>query len=187
MAEFTTYGLAGARMDRIAARAAVNKAMIYYYFSSKAELHRQIITETFEPILARLRTAFEDEADVSAVLARFSDVYFEHLYRQPELRPLLLRELAEPDSRVVGMVAEAIVESGVLRRAVGMFQRKIDEGFFRSVDVPQALISFMLMNVGYVLLAPLIEKVWATIDRDELLVRRKQSLLDLFLYGVMKR
>jgi AcrR family transcriptional regulator len=36
--EFAAYGIAGARIDRIAASAGVNKAMIYSYFESKDKL-----------------------------------------------------------------------------------------------------------------------------------------------------
>ncbi|WP_394769624.1 TetR family transcriptional regulator [Lacisediminihabitans sp.] len=36
--EFAAYGIAGARIDRIAASAGVNKAMIYSYFESKDNL-----------------------------------------------------------------------------------------------------------------------------------------------------
>ena len=37
-AEFASRGYAGARVDRIARRARVNKAMLYYHFSNKDEI-----------------------------------------------------------------------------------------------------------------------------------------------------
>jgi TetR/AcrR family transcriptional regulator len=37
-AEFVTHGLAGARVDRIAAHAGVNKNLIYHYLGSKEEV-----------------------------------------------------------------------------------------------------------------------------------------------------
>jgi len=36
--EFTAYGMAGARVDRIAARAGANKRLIYVHFGTKEEL-----------------------------------------------------------------------------------------------------------------------------------------------------
>ena len=39
LSEFSAYGLAGARTDRIAASAGVNKALLYYYFESKENLY----------------------------------------------------------------------------------------------------------------------------------------------------
>ena len=38
LAEFADHGLGGARMDRIAERAGVNKRLIYYYFENKESL-----------------------------------------------------------------------------------------------------------------------------------------------------
>lgn len=59
--EFATRGFDGARVDAVAARAGVNKALLYYYFSSKAG----ILDALFEEFFHELRTA-QDEAVVAA-------------------------------------------------------------------------------------------------------------------------
>lgn len=41
-AEFAARGFAGARVDRIAAAAGVNKQLLFHYFESKAGLHRAV-------------------------------------------------------------------------------------------------------------------------------------------------
>jgi AcrR family transcriptional regulator len=41
--EFAAKGIAGARVDAIAKRAGVNKAMLYYYFESKEGLFREVL------------------------------------------------------------------------------------------------------------------------------------------------
>ena len=45
--EFAARGFAGARVDRIARRARVNKAMLYYHFHSKQGLYRTLLRRTF--------------------------------------------------------------------------------------------------------------------------------------------
>src|ERR1700724_635184 len=49
---FAEQRLAGARMDEIARAAKVNKALLYYYFRSKEELHRFVL----ETLLSQLST-----------------------------------------------------------------------------------------------------------------------------------
>ncbi|MBF6323948.1 TetR/AcrR family transcriptional regulator [Nocardia cyriacigeorgica] len=44
--EFATYGIAGARVDRIAKRAAANKNLIYVYFCSKEQLFDAVLDAT---------------------------------------------------------------------------------------------------------------------------------------------
>jgi AcrR family transcriptional regulator len=44
-AEFASHGIAGARIDRIAARAAANKQLIYAYFGNKRQLFEIVVSE----------------------------------------------------------------------------------------------------------------------------------------------
>jgi AcrR family transcriptional regulator len=52
-AEFSTHGLAGARIDRIAATAGVNKERIYQYFGKKDDLFAQVLA-------TRLRSSMDE-------------------------------------------------------------------------------------------------------------------------------
>jgi AcrR family transcriptional regulator len=45
--EFAARGFDGAKVDRIAARARLNKAMLYYHFDDKAALYRAILLDVF--------------------------------------------------------------------------------------------------------------------------------------------
>src|ERR687891_24983 len=53
--EFSERGYAGARVDRIARRARVNKAMLYYHFKSKQSLYRHVLLGMFSMVAARLQ------------------------------------------------------------------------------------------------------------------------------------
>ena len=50
--EFSTKGLAGARVDRIARRARINKRMLYHYFGNKDGLFREIMRRKLEERVA---------------------------------------------------------------------------------------------------------------------------------------
>jgi AcrR family transcriptional regulator len=48
--EFSEHGLGGARMDRIALRAGLNKRLIYYYFDDKEQLFRAVLEKAYQHI-----------------------------------------------------------------------------------------------------------------------------------------
>src|SRR6059058_40927 len=48
--EFAEYGLGGARVDRIAERAALNKRLIYYYFEDKEKLFQAVLEQAYRDI-----------------------------------------------------------------------------------------------------------------------------------------
>ena len=52
--EFAAFGIAGARVDRIAAEAASNKAQIYHYFGSKTQLFDSVCEQAIQQMEAEV-------------------------------------------------------------------------------------------------------------------------------------
>lgn len=59
--EFGELGLHGARIDSIAKRSGLNKAMIYYHYKSKEDLYAAILENQFTIIFNTIVPAFEFE------------------------------------------------------------------------------------------------------------------------------
>jgi AcrR family transcriptional regulator len=73
--EFAAYGIAGARVDRIAAAAKSNKAQIYHYFGSKDALFDAV----FDDLVVRtLREVPIDPDDLPGYAGRLFDNYEDH-------------------------------------------------------------------------------------------------------------
>ena len=87
--EFAEFGLGGARMDRIAERAALNKRLIYYYFADKETLFQAVLEQSYRDIReAEQQLNLLEVTPVDAVrrLVRFTwDYYLAH----PEFLTLL--------------------------------------------------------------------------------------------------
>ncbi|NKY84058.1 TetR/AcrR family transcriptional regulator [Nocardia veterana] len=115
-AEFCERGLAGARVDRIAAAAGVNKERIYKYFGPKDQLFATVISRE----IGALGEAVHLEGEGPAAVVDYAERFFDHLCAQPALARLLFWEGLE-----LGVpVAEAVRREGMLgkirdiRRAV---------------------------------------------------------------------
>jgi TetR/AcrR family transcriptional regulator len=182
--EFSRFGLAGARVDRISRRAKVNKAMLYYHFSSKKELHGETIRYHFSSLLNQAGQATDVPGRLEDILEKLLDIYMTTFSRKPELPRILLRELADAESKSINLMAKVVAKSGLPEHIMKSFRAGIKEGRLRNVDVRQALVSFMLMNIGYFMLAPLVDKVWGITDRKRFIADRRRSVIDLFLHGV---
>jgi AcrR family transcriptional regulator len=73
--EFAAFGIAGARVDRIAAEAASNKAQIYYYFGSKEQLFDAVFAAVVDEIVRELPL---DVDDLPGYAARLAEYYQQH-------------------------------------------------------------------------------------------------------------
>ncbi|NGO14522.1 TetR/AcrR family transcriptional regulator [Streptomyces sp. HC44] len=85
VAEFARYGIAGARIDRIAAEAKANKQLIYAYFGNKAELFAHVLEKRLLDLAVALPV---DPDDIDGWLDRLIDYHMTH----PELLRLLFWE-----------------------------------------------------------------------------------------------
>src|ERR1017187_5058959 len=70
LAEFAQEGLAGARMDALAAAAGVNKALLYYYFRDKDSLYGAVLERFFVGLTARVMAELDSPAPVGERLLR---------------------------------------------------------------------------------------------------------------------
>jgi len=73
--EFAAHGIAGARVDRIAAAARSNKAQMYGFFGSKDGLFDAVLAEHFDLIV---NAAPLDGADLPGYATALYDAYLEH-------------------------------------------------------------------------------------------------------------
>ncbi len=71
MAEFAHHGYDGARIDRIAKRAKINKAMIYYHFKGKEALYRRILEDTVKRLYLSI---LDKEPEGSDPLERINSI-----------------------------------------------------------------------------------------------------------------
>lgn len=70
--EFATYGIAGARVDRIAANASINKSQIYSYFGSKDKLFDAVFDNRVDTDIANIPL---DADDIPSYVAALYDMY----------------------------------------------------------------------------------------------------------------
>ncbi|MGW5851011.1 TetR family transcriptional regulator [Streptomyces sp. NPDC055254] len=80
--EFATYGIAGARVDRIAEAARANKRLIYVYFGNKEQLFDVVLQRAMETGSESVRFDAED-------LPGYAGAVFDHLVERPALMRLL--------------------------------------------------------------------------------------------------
>lgn len=91
---FASQGFAGARMDEIARRAGVNKAMLYYYVGDKEALYEQVLHEALvhNRFVIQKATAEAEtwEGKLRALIAAIAGL----ATNNPNLPRLMLREVA---------------------------------------------------------------------------------------------
>src|ERR1017187_3016164 len=149
MSVFAEHGIAGARLDEIAAKAGVSKGTIYLYFPSKEDLFREVVRQRVVPHIAEA-DAIPDEGSAVEQIERYLAHQWEtlsldgsegwvrlvllELHRVPDLAEFYREEVINRSNRVLGDIV----------------RRGVERGEFRAVAPPAActmIKSIILMNV----------------------------------------
>jgi AcrR family transcriptional regulator len=149
-AEFARYGLGGARVDRIAARAGANKRMLYYYYGNKEDLFLAVLEAAYASIRnAEKELRLADLAPEQAVrrLVEFTwNYYLEH----PEFLTLLNSENLHRGRHIRRSRRIAAMHSPFVATIREVLARGVREGRFRNgVDPVQLYISIAALGYFY--------------------------------------
>jgi TetR/AcrR family transcriptional regulator len=155
--EFAARGYAGARVDRIARRANVNKAMLYYHFKNKQQLYRTLLRQTFTRAAERLHAIARSDdtpaAKIDRVIAGMAAVVQEH----PAFPAIMLREVAEGGAH---LDRETLLTLASVPRAVaGIVQEGVAKRAFRPVNPVFAYFTLLAPIVFYLAGAPIRKEI----------------------------
>jgi TetR/AcrR family transcriptional regulator len=183
MAEFSTKGVAGARIDRIAAAYHGSKNMIYHYFKSKEGLFSAVLEQTYATIRARQSTldvTSQDPLRGIASLVEFTiDVFNDH----PAFVALLHSENMAHAQHIKGSRRIVAMYNPLLATINDLLARGASRGLFRNdvsaIDLYiciSAMASYPISN-HYTLSALLGVDIGKSVRR----VARKQQVVEMVL------
>jgi TetR/AcrR family transcriptional regulator len=152
-AEFAEHGFSGARTDRIARLAGVNKQLIYYYYGSKSKLFEAMARLAAQGLSLQNLPA-SSQGSVTEKLRTHLKSLFDGLRARPDFASILIGGIREDAN-------ETAEEWG--RQTVNTIASTISEGqglgFFRDDADPQlAARQAVTLILGYSALGPIMDK-----------------------------
>lgn len=127
-AEFARNGFNGARMDEIARRAKVNKATLYYQIGDKATLYASVIHEVIGSVFQNIARAVDAAQTPEEKLAAYITCVSQAVDKNPEIPPIMMREIAAGGTNLPRLVIEDI--AAVIRILMGILDEGTKKGVF---------------------------------------------------------
>jgi AcrR family transcriptional regulator len=148
--EFAQRGLAGARMDSIAARAGLNKRLIYYYFGSKDDLFLAVLERTYADIRDAEQQLHLDEVEPVEAIRRLVSFTWHYYLDHPEFITLLNSENLHRAAHLKRSGRIQDMNSPLVQLLDGVLERGRREKLFRAgIDPVQLYISIAALCYFY--------------------------------------
>jgi AcrR family transcriptional regulator len=173
--EFAEHGLGGARMDRIAERAAVNKRLIYYYFENKESLFLAVLESVYEGIRGEEQKLNLAQTEPIEAIRRLISFTWNYYTEHPEFLTLLNSENLHRARHLKKSAKVRSMHSPLVQTITDVLERGNKMGLFRAgVDPVQLYTS--IAGLSYFYLGN-IHTLSTIFDRDLLSAKAKVERL----------
>lgn len=150
LGEFAEHGLGGARMDRIAERAGVNKRLIYYYFENKESLFLAVLEGAYESIRGEEKQLNLTQVEPTEAIRRLISFTWNYYLAHPEFLTLLNSENLHRARHLKRSAKVLTMHSPLIETLAGVLERGHKTGLFRAgVDPVQLYISIAGLSYFY--------------------------------------
>lgn len=193
---FAQKGKHGARMEEVAALAGVNKAMVYYYFSTKENLFKAVIdkiqTEQFNSVADKIEYIVNHFKSPKDKLTECIRAHFDTVSKSSSFAKILMEALANNPEYIHETMERILKErhSQIHKSLEEILREGVERKLFRQVDPLQTQISIMGMNLAYFMGMPIGKAMLdcpCAGEEEEFRKQRIESVIDLILNGLMVR
>jgi AcrR family transcriptional regulator len=148
--EFAEHGLGGARVDRIAERAGLNKRLIYYYFEDKETLFQAVLEQAYRDIREQEMKLHLLDLDPPTAVRRLVEFTWDYYLAHPEFLTLLNSANLHKARHLAESKRARELNSPVIETLAAVLERGRREGLFRGgVDPVQLYVSIAGLSYFY--------------------------------------
>ena len=97
---FVDKGMDGARMQNIADRAGINKALLHYYFRTKDHLFDAVFAKLAQKMFMKFSPIFEEDLSLEEKIRFFFREHITFLQQNPKLPGFILNEINHNPQRI---------------------------------------------------------------------------------------
>lgn len=181
---FQQKGMAGARMQEIADKAKINKALLHYYYRSKQLLFEAVFKNAFNLLAPQIGKVLNDDTDLFEKIRNFTNNYVSFVIKHPYLPNFVIQELNRNPEFIDKLRASENFPS--TEKFKLQVTTAINEGKIRPIEAEQLLINIIAMNIFPFIGEPLLMAL-TNVDKkkySELLQNRKTEAAEFIINAI---
>lgn len=183
---FHLKGMDGTRMQEIADKANINKAMLHYYFKNKEVLFNAVFKSAFNMLAPQVNTILNDESDLFTKIQNFTSSYISFVIEHPYIPNFVIQEMNRNPEFIMKLKKQENFPS--LSKFKIQVEEAIENKIIKPISPESLFINIMSLNIfpfiGRPLLSALINVEEA--DYDQLLQNRKKEVASFIINSIKK-
>ncbi|MFZ0280403.1 MAG: helix-turn-helix domain-containing protein [Bacteroidales bacterium] len=185
---FIDRGMDGARMQEIADRAGINKALLHYYYRSKDHLFNAVFEKIAQKIFMKFAPVFSEDLSLEDKIRFFYKEHITFLQNNPRLPAFILNEINRNPARIKKLLKN-LDFSKIWPMLSEQHKKELKNYNISEEMLPQIMISVASLSVFPFAARGILEAVFEKtgLDFDKFLDERKEFAAEFVIKALKKQ
>ena len=181
---FQQKGMAGTRMQEIADKAGINKAMLHYYYRSKQLLFEAVFKSAFSLLAPQLNKVLNDDSELFEKIRSFTNNHISFIIKHPYLPNFIIQELNKNPEFIQKLRKEHNFPS------IDKFRLQVNDaiskGSIKPIEAEQLFMNIISLNIFPFIAEPLLKGLVNADDEGyrQLMENRKTEVADFIINSI---
>lgn len=183
---FMEKGIDGARMQDIADKAGINKALLHYYFRSKEKLFEMIFMEEARKFMPKVTSIMTSELTLFEKVEKFVGEYIDTLLQNPLLPIFILNEINRNPKEAIKKIFGN--QRPPIDKVDELITKLVKKGEIKPIKGYELMVNMVSLCIFPFLARPMVQWVTKTTDEEfvKLMEMRKKTVVKFVLDSIKK-
>lgn len=158
---FQQKGMTGARMQEIADKAGINKALLHYYYRTKEKLFEKVFEVAFSLFLPKVKDMMVSDKPIFEKVEFFIENYITLLHKHPYIPAFVINELNRNPEILVKLFEKNVQlkEDNVVEKLDAQIEREVEQGIMRPISAQNLMTNIVSMCIFPMVARPVLKGV----------------------------
>jgi AcrR family transcriptional regulator len=186
---FQQKGLTGARMQEIADKAGINKALLHYYYRTKDKLFEKVFELAFSLFIPRVKEMMGSDKPIMEKIAFFVENYLELLNKHPYIPGFIISELNRNPQILVNIIEKniQIKQNRLIELLDTQIQKEAEAGIIKPISAKNLMTNVISLCIFPVVARPILQGIIFDNNKKEydvFLKERKEFVKDYLINSI---
>jgi AcrR family transcriptional regulator len=183
---FMEKGIDGARMQDIADKAGINKALLHYYFRSKEKLFEMIFMEEARKFMPKVTSIMMSELTLFEKVEKFVGEYIDTLMQNPLLPIFILNEINRNPKEAIKKIFGN--QRPPIDKVDELIAKLVKKGEINPIRGYELMVNMVSLCIFPFLARPMVQWITKTGDEEflKLMEMRKKTIVKFVIDSIKK-
>ena len=185
---FQTKGMDGARMQEIAEKASINKAMLHYYYRGKEKLFQAVFNRTIQMIIPKMIKIIGSDEPLFDKIRNFTDKYISFVMEHPYIPLFVINEL-EKHPEMLDNIIKTNVDGEIRTKLTNEIEDLIEKGEINPINPEQLFLNILSMSIFPIMAQTSLRTILQKDKKQykKLLEERKEFIAEFIIAALKKK